>query len=131
MRRIETHIVNVCNEHITIDVLDEPGDGGACHHYFMSGFHTKGNPAADSSCDDDTGVHLVFQNGPIPDMGVNGITHEALIAVVIDRLRGFQSGPFACQENHAAIGYLESAANALKCRTMDREARGVEGTHTL
>ena len=35
-----------------------------------------------------------FQNGPIAEAGVNGLTHEALLAVLEDRLVGFQSGPY-------------------------------------
>ncbi len=76
---------------------------------------------------------LRFQNGPVKEdgNGVNGITHEVLLAVLIDRIRGFQSGPWKCPENALALSYLEGALAALNARTKVREARGVEGTHQV
>jgi len=52
-----------------------------------------------------------------------------LIAVVIDRLQGFQGGKFACRENALALTKLEEAVHWLHHRTAQRLARGVEGTH--
>jgi hypothetical protein len=131
MKTIETHKVNPCNDVINIEVLDGPGAGGASHHYFVSGFHTRNNPAADSSCRDDTGVHILFQNGPIGEAGVNGVTQEVLLAIVRDRLVSFQAGPYACDENAQALMYVEKAIEILHSRTRGRVARGVEGTHEL
>lgn len=74
---------------------------------------------------------VFFQNGPIKEAGVNGVMDENLIAIVIDRLEGFQSGRYACEENQQALNHLESALNALQDRTRKREARGVEGTHAV
>ena len=76
-----------------------------------------------------TAVH--FQKGPIKENGVNGCMNEDLIAMVIDRLESFQNTPFKCRENALAITKLEEALLWLRKRTMDREARGVEGTHTI
>ncbi len=70
-----------------------------------------------------------FQDGPIKEAGVNGVMDENLIAIVIDRLKGFQAGPYACIPNAVALTALEGALEALQSRTKDREARGVEGTH--
>lgn len=70
---------------------------------------------------------LHFQHGPIKEVGVNGITNEALLAIVIDRLNGAQEGPFKCRENALAITKLEEASLWLAKRTLDRMARGVEG----
>lgn len=72
-----------------------------------------------------------FQNGPIKEAGANGVMDENLIAIVIDRLEGFQSGRYACEENQQALNHLEAALNALQERTRKREARGVEGTHAV
>lgn len=130
-RIISSHAVNVCNEAIKIEVLDEPGSGGANHHYFLGGYHTKGNPSADSSCDDQTGTHILFQNGPIKEAGINGLTNEALLAILIDRMEGFQSGQYATIENQIALNHLRSAAETLRFRTQQRERRGVEGTHRI
>jgi hypothetical protein len=74
-------------------------------------------------------VEINFQHGPIQDTGANGITNEALIAVVIDRLEGFNESPFRCRENSLAITALEEAMHWLHFRTVKRQSRGVEGTN--
>lgn len=73
-------------------------------------------------------THVAFQNGPIKEEGYNGLTQEALFAIIIDRLDGFQSGKFACRENAVALTHTESALLWLTKRTLDRLARNVEGT---
>lgn len=60
-----------------------------------------------------------------------GVTMEALLAVVIDRLECFQTyqmGHFKCIENEEALGHLTKALAALHDRTLKRRQRGVEGT---
>jgi hypothetical protein len=131
-RVLTDHQVNVANDQITIVVNDAPGAGGANHRYEITGFDTTTNPS--SSCPSGyTHIKsrdvLLFQNGAIPDAGVNGITHEVLLAILIDRLRGLQNGPFACRENAVALTKLEEALMWLHKRTRDRIARGVEGRH--
>jgi hypothetical protein len=76
---------------------------------------------------------LSFQDGPVKENGegVNGITHEVLLAILIDRLMGFQSGQYANDYNAKALTHLQVALDALHQRTRDREARGVEGTHKV
>lgn len=71
-----------------------------------------------------------FQEGAIKEHGVNGVMNEDLIAMVICRLDHFQESEFACYENDLAIVKLEEALLWLRKRTMGREKRGVEGTHT-
>jgi len=104
---------------ITIQVTDEPGQGGACHIYDVFG-----NSGAQGWTQ-----RIFFQNGPIKEFGGNGLTQECLLAIVLDRLRGFQSGKFACRENAIAITEIETALMFLQKRTRDRLARGVEGTN--
>jgi len=120
MRQITDHIVNPVNDQLAILVLDEPGAGGANHQYRVLG-------APDSGVSVDIG----FQNGPIAEAGVNGLTQEVLLAIVCDRLRSFQSGPFACRENALALTKIEEAQHWLQQRTLARMRRGVEGTHKL
>lgn len=72
-----------------------------------------------------------FQEGPIKDAGVNGVNNEDLIAMVICRLEHFNRSEFSCRENSMAITKLEEALLWLRKRTMGREQRGVEGTHTV
>lgn len=128
-RLLHDHKVNPANEKLHIEVLDAPGDGGASHWYRISGYDLNHEKLGThwSMLPDDT--DLIFQNGPIGEVGVNGITHEALLAVLIDRLRGFQSGAFACRENALALTKLEEAMHWLHHRTRARIVRGVEGTH--
>jgi hypothetical protein len=75
-------------------------------------------------------VHLIpFQNGPINEVGVNGHTQEAYLAILIHRLECFQAGPFKGKFNEHALTHLEEARMWLLERTRERMARGVEGTH--
>src|SRR5689334_2056535 len=100
MRTINTHKVNPANDLLEIEVLDQPGAGGANHEYRIKG------PV---EYDRQFGVVLNFQNGAIGENGINGLTQEALLAVVADRLRAFQAGPFACRENALALTKIEEA----------------------
>ena len=131
-RELTSHKVNVANEQLKIEVMDEPGSGGANHHYLITGFDSGSNasdpfkkrhgaPAQHST--------VLFQNGPIGEVGVNGVTHEALLAIVEDRLRAFQEGKFACQENGIALRHVQEAMKCLRARTNRRMQQGTEGTH--
>lgn len=129
-RELHDHKVNGANETLTVQVLDAKGSGGAHHHYRITGFTAlpptrEFIPAVDGAAD------VIFQNGPIPENGVNGLTQEVLLSILIDRLRCFQSGPFACRDNAIALTHLEEAQMWLKRRTEERIRRGVEGTHTV
>lgn len=129
MRELTSHKVNGLNETLQIEVLDEPGQGNACHKYGIYGWYSKTNPSADLGCNDETRCLVLFQNGPITEAGVNGISNEALLAIVEDRLLGFQSGQFACRENAIALTHVQEAMMWLQKPTRDRVARGVEGTN--
>ncbi len=76
-------------------------------------------------------AEIHFQEGPIKECGVNGVCNEDLLLMVITRLQMFQDSPYKCRENAVAITKLEEAAMWLRKRTMDREARNVEGTHVV
>lgn len=130
MRTIDTHKVNPANDTLKITVTDEPGSGGACHSYAISGYDAHTNPSSGPVLPlANYMTRLLFQNGPIAEVGVNGITHEALLAILIDRLQSFQAGPFATRENALALTKMEEAQHWLFARTRSRMARGVEGTH--
>jgi hypothetical protein len=121
MRTITDHQVNPANAKIKITVLDGPGPGNVSHSYLVSIETNNGVKE----------VPLEFQNGPIAEAGVNGITQEVLLSVVIDRLRGFQNGDYKCRENAIALTKIEEALMWLNSRTRSREQRGVEGTHKI
>lgn len=133
MRQLTDHKVNPANDKIDILVVDEPGPGGANHVYQIVGYDPRTNPSASQAqyLADAVGGIVLFQNGPINEVGVNGVTHEALLAIVADRLRSFQEGPYACKANACALTHIEEAMHWLQQRTIERMRRGVEGTHTV
>jgi len=97
-----------------IVVLDEPGQGGACHVYEVR-------------AGDKVLLRVEFQDGPIQEVGLNGAQQEHLLAIVADRLRSFQAGPFSSRYNAIALTKTEEALMWLQRRTVDRIRRGVEG----
>lgn len=116
-RKLEDHKVNPVNDVIDIEVYLDPQDPHS------NGFeYVISVPVKES-------VTLRFQRGPIREVGVNGITIEALLAIVVDKMRGFQSGRFACRETEIAMTKLEEAQMWLERRTRKRMAAGVEGTN--
>jgi hypothetical protein len=103
--------------------LDAPGAGNACHIYrVLSVQRDPSEPQA-------VYAQVDFQNWPVKESGVNGCQNEDLIAIVIDRLQGFQGGKFSCRENAIALTKLEEVLMWLRKGTDNRVARGVEGTH--
>ncbi len=134
MRKIIEHKVNPANDTLSVQVDDAPGSGGASHLYTIAGFDTASNPSDPFVERYGSGAKhstVLFQNGPIAEVGVNGVTHEALLAIVADRLRSFQAGPFACKANACALTHIEEALHWLQQRTIERMRRGVEGTSTV
>lgn len=131
-RELTSHTINPANERLRIDVMDQPGSGGACHRYDVSGFNTYSNPSfgVTSACSHDA-ITILFQHGPILECGVNGLTHEVLLAILIDRLQCFQAGAYGNTYNELALAHSRAALEALLQRTRERLARGVEGTHTV
>jgi hypothetical protein len=115
MREVTSHKANGLNEAITILVVDEPGAGGANHAYELSGAGRR--------------VRIEFQKGPIKEAGLNGLSNEALLAIVADRLECFQRGPFKCKDNEDALGMVKGGLTCLLKRTQKRLAQGIEGTN--
>ena len=108
-------------KYTTVSAVDERGQGNANHEYHINWDKDNNGYISTQS--------IKFQKGPIKEAGVNGVMDEDLIAIVIDRMRGFQSGDYACRDNALALTKLEEALMWLRKRTNSREARGVEGTH--
>lgn len=130
MRELTGHTVNPANDKIKIEVTDIEGAGGANHAYYISGVDFHANPSIGSTPRSD-GLSVLFQNGPIAEVGVNGVTQEALLEIVADRLRSFQAGPFSCRENALALTKIEEAQHWLQQRTLARMRRGVEGMNIV
>jgi hypothetical protein len=130
MREITSHKVNGLNEALTIKAIDAPGSGGANHEYEIEWPDTIVDPPDGGHC----GGHearIRFQNGPIAEAGINGVSNEALLAIVEDRLKCFQGSQFSCRENSLALTKIQEAMHWLHHRTRERVARGVEGTSTV
>jgi hypothetical protein len=118
--KLTSHQVNPANDLLEIIAADDHGSGGAHHEYLLYWPDKNSNLRT---------ARISFQNGPIKESGVNGVTHEALLAIVRHRLEHYQSGPFACEENGKALEAVVAAQTALLSRTIARMNRGVEGTH--
>jgi hypothetical protein len=124
MITVESHKTNDCNRQISV-VAHAPSTGGAAVRYDIKGPEKQmlGVGMVPSF-----GLNMKFQDGPVAD-GVNGVTNEVLLAIVEDRLKGFQTGPWPSAKNAEAMSYVRSAMEALASRTEERINRGVEGTH--
>lgn len=124
MREITEHRTTVVNEKIIVKALDDPGADNASRQYqanWYDGLHALSlDRGARSEC------VIQFHSGD-PSQGVNGITHEVLLAIQLDHLRAWQEGPFKSRENAIIITKLEEALMWLRKRTEDRRTRGVEG----
>jgi len=114
-------VISSGNPNTCIKILDKPGDGGASHVYEVLSTTKLENDPAVLYCS------IKFQKGPIREAGVNGCHQEDLLAIIIDRLRSFQEGPFPCRENAFALTKCEEAMHWLNHRTAERTKRGVEG----
>lgn len=73
--------------------------------------------------------NLSFQLGPVKEEGVNGMTTEALLHVLIDRTKVLDA-KHPSLLNVAAIRHMKAALSSLEQRTADRITRGVEGFDT-
>jgi len=114
------------NDMIRIEA-DEPGVGGASHEYqcAMTVPHTLDGMTGNIQIHP---LRLEFQHGPPGGEGSTyGVTHEALYAILLDRLRAFQAGPFPSEETDAQIRLIEEALSIAVLRVKRRAARGVLG----
>jgi hypothetical protein len=96
----------------------DPAAGNACHVYGIQ----YGGPTER--------VIIPFQHGArgLPD-STAGVFDDDLLAIIEDRLTGFQSGPFACAENADALMHVQAAREALGARVARRVAQGVLGAN--
>ncbi len=87
-------------------------------------------PGADRAADEPPAAQqdIQFQNGTIPENGVNGVTNEAVLDLLALRIRALQQR-FPCRENALAITHIEEARMWLNERTRVRQEQGVEGKH--
>ncbi len=103
------------NESIVIRAAGEPGHGGA-HHLYVA--EIDGKEVA----------RVQFQHGPRNEPGSTaGVTHMAMVALLLHPLRAFQAGEFKSRHTALAITALEEALNWMHARARERATRGVLG----
>lgn len=110
------HHINDCNQQIKLVRIEPPEE--TAHRRTQYEVTLPGQAP----------LMLKFQDGEV-DKGVNGLTNEVLLVILLDRVRAEQAGPFRSQENQMTLASLENAGLWFKRRATERKARGVEGTH--
>lgn len=100
---------------------NDPEAGNGRHHYQIIGHNPDGEK--------DFEAQIKFQKGPLPDVGHNGILSSQLLAILIDHLQQYQTGPYASRETAIAITHLQEAENWIARRANERAGRGVLGKH--
>lgn len=125
IRRLTDHQNNKFNrECVVVTTQDHPQQDGANHAYRIEVYDRyNGKPDQGMKAHAD----LIFQNGGLKEVGPNGITDQALLAIVLDRIRGFNDGPYRCRENSIIITKLEEVMMWMEKRSNDRARRNVEG----
>lgn len=125
-------VIDDSHKYTVVSSLGDRGPGGAFKAYIVNvkPEHFTEQEKKDGINEKSLGI-IYFQTGPIKEAGVNGYMDENLLAIVIDRLEGFQSGKYACEENAQALEAIRTGLAFLQDRTKRREEAGVEGTHEV
>lgn len=109
------------NERLRI-TADEADKSGASHLYTVDYMNEDGSVSIPNV------ASVQFQKGPrFEDGSVPGITEAVNYAILVDRLEGFQRGPFACDANAKQVELLKEALSLTKNRASERAERGVLG----
>lgn len=108
-REIKGHEVGEHFNHVHIYAMDAPQDNGASHQYRVE--------RSDASQLGYVNFHRALPEEIEMGLGVNGITDEALLAILADRMKGLQDGPGSCKEFGIALKKIEEAAAVLNTRT--------------
>jgi len=104
VRTITTHHTHDASKALTLDAVED--DSGEPYVYVL-GINGPDGVTLESG-------HLQFQRGPLRD-GVNGISDEVLLAIIIDRLehaeraspRGYEECDWALTYARATMGHLK------------------------
>lgn len=115
---------------VTIKAYGSVGKGLDHSLYTVDGLDMFTNPLVSSATTGDLDhINILFQSGPIPEVGHNGVTIEHLLAICGHRLEELQSGPFASDYNGKALEHIKAAIASLNQRTLDRIARQVKDSY--
>ncbi len=119
MRELTEHRGDPFNERVAIRVEDPEDPKKAPCKYHVS---LKGPAGLWEKL-----TTLKFQEGPLQEYvpgGIlyrppNGLSNEAILAIVLDRLAAFQRGELPHKDNDAAVGHLKKALASLQKRHAD------------
>ena len=75
-------------------------------------------------------ITFKIQNGPIKEVGKNGVQLTAMIEVAAHMIAEL-SVKYPCEENRLTLDCLSQAMKYQNERTANRETRGVEGTSKI
>ncbi len=73
-------------------------------------------------------ILIPFQQGHVREVGINGCSSSALVAILIDHLESLNVGDHKNADTDEAIAHLRAAQESIQRRSKARIARGVEGT---
>jgi hypothetical protein len=118
MREITGHTVFEDNP-IRIVAMDEPSASGCSNHYVIEGYNSETHQSDTAPANHQTRLEILFQSGPPPVVGFNGVTVEALLCVVADRLQGFQNGIHPHVANEHALDHIKIALGSLHGRSFE------------
>lgn len=79
---------------------------------------------------EDNLLAIQFQNGPIKEVGVNGVQIETLVHIYSRIVEEFNK-KFPHPENDVILKHAKGIIEATKRRKKERESRGVEGQSKL
>lgn len=114
-RQIETHFDgHGLNESIRLEA-DALDGSGASHRYI-------------AIIGDEVVADIQFQQGPrLEPSSHPGVTEAVLLAILADRMEGFNKGPYSCRENSLVLTKVQEALHWTKHRADERAKRGVLG----
>jgi hypothetical protein len=107
-RTVTKHQIDVFNQDLSIEVLSPPNRQTKATVDYLISNAVSGIELA----------YIKFQEGDPAKVGINGISNEALIAIVLDRLKSFQDGPHNNKFNTEAMSLLEAALDVLEDRVV-------------
>lgn len=113
MRLIEGEPSDLMNGGLTIMAGERTSAGGAPTYYEIRSIEPQ-----------PMGIRFCTRAGSPAD----GVTNEAMVLIVQDRLQCFQQGPHPCLENDQALAHLGEALHWLRCRAARVKTERADGS---
>ncbi|NDM09805.1 hypothetical protein [Acinetobacter baumannii] len=123
------HFLGYANQKLEPKDIDKVVNGEVVEGIteYKQGHYYKISPNVEVQNANDFEISIHFQDGPISDHGVNGVTSEALLKILIHRTKILDEN-FPSEFNKQAIVHMESALKEFNKRTEERRASGVADT---